>query len=138
MGATIFCHHTHVDIPWFDDEDEWRRAEPQTRCTAHVVFPWVVRILLHQIFDHTAHHLDVTIPLYRLHEAQAQIEPSCESILERWSPAVFARHLRACKLYDFRLHQWQDYNGRPTSETSFSLRREEETSCTNSRLAIRS
>ena len=133
MGATIFGHHTHAGVPWFDDAEEWRRAQPEIRCTVHLVFPRVVRILLHQIFDHTAHHLDVTIPLYRLHEAQTRIEQGGESILiERWTPAMFARHLRACKLYDFRRHQWQDYCGRPTSQVSLWRRREEK-SCTTSR-----
>lgn len=139
MGATIFGHHTHVRVPWFDNAEEWRRAEPQIRCTVHLVFPWVVRILLHQIFDHNAHHLDVTVPLYRLSQAQAQIEQGCEAIVvQRWSPATFARHLRACKLYDFRLHQWQDYGGKPTSETAVWFRQKEESTCTNSRLAIES
>jgi omega-6 fatty acid desaturase (delta-12 desaturase) len=134
MGATIFGHHTDPAVPWFDDKDEWQRAEPQIRCTVHLEFPWVVRVLLHQIFDHNAHHLDVTIPLYRLREAQMQMQQGCQSILvQRWSPATFARHLRTCKLYDFRLHQWQDYYGKPTSQIPVWFRQQEESSCMTSR-----
>ena len=76
MGWAIFEHHTHPDVPWFDDEAAWRAAGAQVACTVHVILPMPCDALLHFIMQHTAHHLDVTIPLYRLRDAQRVVENS--------------------------------------------------------------
>ena len=68
--------------------------------------------------QHTAHHLDVTIPLYRLRDAQRVVEESgTRLVVYRWTPATFFRHLKICKLYDFERHCWTDFEGNATSET---------------------
>jgi omega-6 fatty acid desaturase (delta-12 desaturase) len=110
MGWAIFEHHTHPDVPWFDDESEWRAAGPQSRCTVHVELPAAFDVLLHFIMQHGAHHLDVTIPLYRLKEAQRAVEEAGgRVVVYRWSPLTFLRHLRICKLYDFHAKRWTDF-----------------------------
>jgi omega-6 fatty acid desaturase (delta-12 desaturase) len=119
MGWAIFEHHTHPRVPWFRDEQEWRAAQAQTRCTVHIVLPPAMDFLLHRIMQHTAHHLDVTVPLYRLREAQNTVETAtAEVIVYRWSPLSFIRHLRICRLYDYERHQWLDFNGEPSSTIS--------------------
>jgi omega-6 fatty acid desaturase (delta-12 desaturase) len=117
MGWAIFEHHTHPRVPWFGREAEWRAASAQSRCTVHAVLPKALDLVIHNIMQHTAHHLDVTIPLYHLGEAQTVVESSSEAIavVERWTPGRFFRHLRACRLYDFDRHQWLDFDGRPTA-----------------------
>lgn len=115
MGWAIYEHHTHPRVPWFDDENEWRAAGAQVRCTVHIVLPGVLDFLLHRIMQHTAHHLDVTVPLYRLRQAQGALELGAgeDLVVYRWSPISFMRHLRVCKLYDFKQHRWVGFDGVP-------------------------
>ena len=116
MGGAIFEQHTHPTVPWFDSEAAWRKADPQLRCTVHVIFPLGIRLVFNNIFEHTAHHLDVTIPLYRLHEAQSEINRSQAALTRHWTPFLFLQSLRICKLYDFQKHRWMDFSGIPTSD----------------------
>jgi acyl-lipid omega-6 desaturase (Delta-12 desaturase) len=115
MGWAIFEHHTHPDVPWFDNPAEWRAAQAQMRCTVHAVLPGPVDALVHRIMQHTAHHLDVTVPLYGLAEAQRAVEsyPSAAIVVYRWTPFMLLRHLRQCKLYDFERRRWTGFDGRP-------------------------
>jgi omega-6 fatty acid desaturase (delta-12 desaturase) len=116
MSWALLAQHTHPGVPWFDDERQWREAQAQTRTTVHVVAPRPLNFLLHRIMEHTAHHLDVTVPLYHLSAAQAAIEGECvEIVVERWTPRRFLEHIRACKLYDYARKQWLDFDGHPTS-----------------------
>jgi omega-6 fatty acid desaturase (delta-12 desaturase) len=112
MGWAIFEHHTHPDVPWFEDEREWRAAGPQARCTIHAILPKPFDVILHYIMQHSAHHLDVTVPLYRLKDAQRAIEEAgARVVVYRWSPLTFLRHLRICKLYDYRSKRWTGFAG---------------------------
>jgi len=115
MGWAIFEHHTHPQVPWFTEEAAWRAARAQSRCTVHVILPKVMDLMLHNIMQHSAHHLDVTIPLYHLAEAQTAIETAGAGVVNyRWTPLTFFRHLRMCKLYDFEARAWLDFDGNPT------------------------
>jgi omega-6 fatty acid desaturase (delta-12 desaturase) len=117
MSWALLTQHTHQDVPWFDDEGEWRAAQAQTQVTVHVITPRPLNFLLHRIMEHTAHHLDVTVPLYRLAAAQEELERECgEIVVEHWTPHSFLQHLRACKLYDYARKQWLDFDGNPTSK----------------------
>lgn len=113
MGWAIFEHHTHPRAPWFDDPAEWRAARAQTACTVHAILPGWADAILHRIMNHTAHHLDVTVPLYGLVEAQRALEsdPAAGIVFYRWTPFTFLRHLRVCKLYDFERRAWTDFDG---------------------------
>jgi omega-6 fatty acid desaturase (delta-12 desaturase) len=115
MGWAIFEHHTHPDVPWFDDPHAWRAARAQTTCTIHVVLPGWADAILHRIMNHTAHHLDVTVPLYGLVEAQRALEsdPTAGVIVYRWTPFTVLHHLRVCKLYDFERRRWTGFDGVP-------------------------
>ena len=113
MGWAIFEHHTHPRLRWFDDERAWRAAGAQLSCTVHAVLPRPLDALLHFIMQHTAHHLDVTIPLYQLRRAQAALEAeSSRIVVYRWTPFTFFRHLRVCKLYDFDRQVWVGFDGK--------------------------
>jgi omega-6 fatty acid desaturase (delta-12 desaturase) len=84
----------------------------------HIEFPWVLRLLLHNINEHTAHHINPRVPLYGLKQAQDRVREvlADDVIVLRWSPRVMFDTLRRCKLYDFREHRWLDFAGRPTTE----------------------
>jgi omega-6 fatty acid desaturase (delta-12 desaturase) len=77
--------------------------------------PAVVEAILHNIMQHSTHHIDVTIPLYRLHTAQRAVESATENgiIRYRFTMSSFLRHLRVCRLYDFERHRSLDFDGRP-------------------------
>lgn len=116
MSWALLVQHTHPGVPWFDDERLWRDAQAKTSTTIHVIAPGPLNRLLHHIMEHTAHHLDVTVPCYNLATAQTELERQCpDLVIERWTPKGFLQHLRICKLYDYTRRQWLDFAGNPTS-----------------------
>jgi len=114
MGFVIYVHHTEPEVAWFDDGAAWAASLPYFTTTIHLQAP-VLDALLHRILQHPAHHLDMTIPFYRLRAAQQR--------LQKMAPDhVQVRHLtwhyywqvaRQCKVYDYRNRNWSPF---PTSE----------------------
>ena len=115
MGFAIFLHHTHPRTRWYANERDWSFFSSQVRSVVHAEFPRIVEIFLHDIMDHTAHHVDPKIPLYNLHRSQKAIEAaySVEIIVERWTLPGWRKTLRTCRLYDYENHRWIDYDGTP-------------------------
>jgi len=72
--------------------------------------------VLHHIMEHTAHHVDMGIPLYRLKAAQALLERKLAGhiVVQPFSWRWYRDTARRCKLYDFNLGRWTDFAGRPT------------------------
>ena len=118
MGFVIYGHHTHVRVQWHDDRAAWQRAQPFVSTTVHLTFPLKIGALVHHIMEHTAHHVDMSIPLYKLKSAQAMLEHLLPEriIIQRFSWRWYFDTARACKLYDFTRQCWTDFAGRPTSE----------------------
>jgi omega-6 fatty acid desaturase (delta-12 desaturase) len=117
MGFVIYGHHTHVRVRWHDDKAAWQRAQPFVSTTVHLTFPLRIGALLHHIMEHTAHHVDMSIPLYKLKDAQARLEELLPSriIVQRFSWRWYFETARACKLYDFSRQCWTDFEGRATA-----------------------
>lgn len=118
MGMVIYQHHTHPAVAWFDKREEWKSAQVQLRNVVHVLFPGPFNILLHHIMEHAAHHVHSSVPSYNLVDAQAALEDRFpgEMLVQPWSWRFFLDCARRCKLYDYDVHRWMDFNGRPTSE----------------------
>lgn len=118
MGFVVFLHHTHPRVAWYADESDWSFYAGQVRGVVHVRFPRIVELFLHNIMDHTAHHVDPKIPLYNLTNAQRDLEHAYgeEIVVTGWSIPEYRNTLRVCRLYDYEAHRWLDFNGRPTSE----------------------
>lgn len=118
IGFATFQHHTHPRVVWYADEREWSFYRSQVQGTVHVVFPrWVSR-LLHNIMEHTAHHVDTRVPLYHLTGAQRAVEAAFgpeEVITVPFSFRETARTFRACQLYDYDAHRWLSFDGEPTT-----------------------
>jgi omega-6 fatty acid desaturase (delta-12 desaturase) len=113
MGFAIYCHHTHPSVRWFDTRAEWSFYQAQVCSTTHTSFPAGLGSLLHNIFEHTAHHVDTGIPFYELPAAQEQLETMCGPDVirvERFSLREFLRQMRRCQLYDYRRHAWLTFN----------------------------
>lgn len=120
MGFTIFLHHTHPHVPWFLDREEWKKNEAQLHNTVHVEFAIPFDTVFHNIYKHTAHHLDVSIPFYRLPEAQKTLEAIFGEniVVERLTWRHFWTVTRTCRLYNYENHCWLDFDGAITAQTT--------------------
>jgi acyl-lipid omega-6 desaturase (Delta-12 desaturase) len=117
IGFVVYVHHTHAEVHWHADRGEWSRAQPFVSTTVHLTFPLAIGSMLHHIMEHTAHHVDMTIPLYRLRAAQAKLEEMLPGriIVQPFSWKWYFDTARRCKLYDLERSRWTDYAGRATS-----------------------
>ncbi len=121
IGFVVYLHHTHEQVGWHAAKAEWMRSQPFVHGTVHLSFRPLLGLdmgaLLHHIMEHTAHHVDMGIPLYRLKRAQALLETLLpgEIVRQTFSWRWYFDTARRCKLYDFRLRCWADYAGVPTS-----------------------
>jgi acyl-lipid omega-6 desaturase (Delta-12 desaturase) len=118
MGFTLYVHHTHPTIPFFQTRLEWSSFQTRVRSSTHVVFPGPVNRLLHGIMEHTAHHLNTKIPLSQLGPAQECVERELGAsvVVERWTAKRFFHNTRTCKLYDYTAHTWLDFAGTVTAK----------------------
>jgi omega-6 fatty acid desaturase (delta-12 desaturase) len=120
MGFATFQHHTHPRVIWYANEEDWSFFRSQVEGTVHVVFPRWIELLLHNIMEHTAHHIDTRIPLYHLSNAQQAVEAAFGTervIAERFSFAGMSSVFRSCQLYDYDAHRWLTFDGRPTTSS---------------------
>jgi omega-6 fatty acid desaturase (delta-12 desaturase) len=120
IGFVVYVHHTHVRVSWHDDRAAWSKAQPFVSTTVHLTFPFKMGALMHHIMEHTAHHVDMSIPLYKLKQAQTKLETMLPQriIVQPFSWGWYFETARSCKLYDFSLRCWTDYKGRATSTPS--------------------
>ena len=121
LGFLTYLHHTHPQIPWFDDPAEWSFYRGQVLGTTHVHFGRGIDGLIHNIMEHTAHHADPRIPLYHLPTAQDDLESVYRNdvVEHNFSWRSFAYTQRVCQLYDYDNHRWLNYAGQPTSSRTF-------------------
>lgn len=117
MGFVIFQHHTHPRVRWYDVPEEWSFFAGQVQGTVHVIFPWPIGAVLHNIMEHTAHHINPRIPLYNLALSQRAVRDaySDDVIQSLFTPRNFLQIMATCQLYDYRNHRWLDFNGKPTT-----------------------
>lgn len=117
IGFVVYVHHTHPKVAWYDKKSEWLRAQPFVSTTVHLTFPLVWGRLMHQIMEHTAHHVDASIPLYTLKAAQDKLEEILPGriISQQFSFKWYFETARLCKLYDFENKAWLDFDGKQTA-----------------------
>jgi omega-6 fatty acid desaturase (delta-12 desaturase) len=113
MAFVTLLHHTHPKVRWFADQAEWSYFKAQVAGTVHVVWPRWFGWAFHNIFEHTAHHADKHIPLYRLEASQQALEAAYPSqvIVQKGSLTWVLKVLRSCQLYDYGNHQWLNWKG---------------------------
>ena len=121
IGFVVYVHHTHPSVEWHDDKIAWADAQPFVSTTVHLRFRpllgFDIGTLLHHITEHTAHHVDMGIPLYRLRRAQALLEAALPGriIIQTFSWRWYFDTARRCKLYDYERRCWTDSDGRRSS-----------------------
>ena len=117
IGFVVYVHHTHTEVQWHAERAAWSRAQPFVSTTVHLTFPLGIGSAMHHIMEHTAHHVDMTIPLYRLKGAQSTLEHMLPGriVVQPFSWRWYFDTARRCKLYDFERGCWTDYAGEATS-----------------------
>jgi acyl-lipid omega-6 desaturase (Delta-12 desaturase) len=117
IGFVVYVHHTHTSVSWHDERTAWAKAQPFVSTTVHLTFPMRIGALMHHIMEHTAHHVDMSIPLYRLRQAQSKLENMLPEriVIQRFSWRWYFETAGKCKLYNFTERCWTDFKGRPTS-----------------------
>ena len=119
---TVYVHHTHARIPWFDGPVDRKVAIPQEVLSLQLEFPSWIHHLTHGIYVHAAHHVNVRIPYHRLVEAQRRLNELVgnTTVVESFSFRWLRETLRNCRLYDYQTHRWLDFDGRPTGPVAVS------------------
>jgi len=117
IGFLTYLHHTHPQVPWYNDREQWSFYAGQIQGTVHTVFPWGINGLVQHIMEHTAHHADPRIPLYRLDAAQRSLEAAypIDVAVHYFTFKSLKQTVGVCQLYDFERHRWLNYAGEPTS-----------------------
>jgi omega-6 fatty acid desaturase (delta-12 desaturase) len=111
IAMLVFLHHTHPDVPFFDQRAEWSNSLGQVYCSI-VVRTWrPLELLLHDIMIHVPHHVDPRIPFYRLTLAYADLQRHYGQYIHeyrfRWS--LVRGIFRSCQLYDFKKQRWYTF-----------------------------
>lgn len=116
IGFVVYVHHTHIDVAWYQEKAAWAAAQPFVSTTVHLKFKYGIDAALHYIMEHTAHHVDMSVPLYRLKRVQTLLETMLPGkiVIQDFSWRWYAATARRCKLYDYDRLCWTDFNGRPT------------------------
>lgn len=119
IGFVVYVHHTHPSVSWYSDKSEWLRAQPFVSTTVHLVFPLKWGAWMHHIMEHTAHHVDMSVPLYKLKEAQTKLETMLPEriIIQKFSWAWYFDTAKLCKLYDTEKKCWLDFDGNKTADS---------------------
>jgi len=111
MGAVIYLHHTNPAVRWYEDENKWPYPRFQEPCAVVIRFTPLVDFILHRIMEHSAHHLNALVPMYRLREAQRVLAP--DAFVMQWTLRNHIELTRMCRLYDYQNGTWLDYDGKP-------------------------
>jgi omega-6 fatty acid desaturase (delta-12 desaturase) len=114
LGAlSFYLNHTHPDVPWFDQEAEWRRHGGALGTTLHLKMPIDVLPLYSACMAHTAHHHRPSTPIYHLGQAQLSLKQQSASRTHEYTFSIreYRRILAACKLFDFQRMCWTDFSG---------------------------
>jgi len=111
IALFVYLHHTHPDVPFFDERHEWSNTIGQVYCAITWRCSRVSEFLIHNIMIHVPHHVDQRIPFYRLKSAYQDLRREYGKYIHeypfRWR-TVFMIFNR-CKLYDFEAKRWYSF-----------------------------
>ena len=98
MGFAIFQHHNHPRVVWYAVPAERDFFAGQVESTVHAQMPLWLEWISAFIMEHTAHHVNRRIPLYRLAESQRYLERAYTSqiIVEPWTFTTVGKTLARC------------------------------------------
>ena len=108
VGFVTYCQHTHPGISWYGNKADWTNAKAYISATAHAHFSLPFGALFHWIFEHPAHHVDVSIPFYHLRDAQAALhaQGNEHSQIVQMTWCEYWCATRTFALFDFESGRW--------------------------------
>jgi omega-6 fatty acid desaturase (delta-12 desaturase) len=111
IALVVYLHHTHPDVPFFNDRQEWAATIGQLACSVVTRSNALIERLTHNILIHPPHHIDTRIPFYNLNRAYADLIPAFGQYVResrlRWTHV--RRIFSQCQLYDFDTHTWHRF-----------------------------
>ena len=115
IALFVFLHHTHPDLPFFEDKEDWSPALGQLYCSTIVRCSRLSEMLIHNILIHTPHHVDPRIPFYHLKDAYADLRVQYGAYIHemRFSFREVWRIFRECQLYDYEQQRWLRFRQLP-------------------------
>ncbi len=108
VGLLVYLHHTHPDIPFFNQRDEWSHTVGALHCCTVFRLSKLAKIISHNIMIHIPHHLDTRIPFYHLPKAYQALKEEYGSYFHEYTfkwRYVF-NIFKQCKLYDYENKLW--------------------------------
>ena len=114
MGIVIYLHHTHPELVWYDDIDQWEAARDTECNTVYVRIPLKLGRVVNNIMEHPAHHMDARIPLYCLEAANDTLSVPGQIVMPLNLRSIVECVTR-CKLYDYDARQWTGFDGQRTT-----------------------
>jgi omega-6 fatty acid desaturase (delta-12 desaturase) len=113
ISLIVYLHHTHPELPFFDERAEWNHSVGAVFCTTVIHTNWLIdKFITHHILIHTPHHVDIRIPFYRLKTAFNSIKQHYSHYIHEykmnWSTLLHI--FNTCKLYDYHTHQWHSFS----------------------------
>lgn len=122
MGLTTYQQHTHPRLPWFPSLVAFRRqVHDAGEVSIYMRYASWYLLITHHCYVHPVHHLNARIPLYKLKKAQqAYMEAFPDKVnVYPFSTRDLLATLKSCKLYDYSLNRWLDFQGKPTTPALF-------------------
>lgn len=123
MTFVTIQNHTHPLIKWYDNRAEWSYFRAQVEGSIHTVLPPFFDFGFARVFQHTAHHVDKKIPLYRLVKSQAAIADAYKDSVKtiKFTFTEFSSVLNQCQLYDYRNHKWMPFPAATTAAAPYPM-----------------
>ncbi len=118
IGCLTYFQHTHPDLRFFRTRQDSDGFETQITGTVSWALPRALDTVIHWHMNHAAHHVDPSIPCYRLRDAQRRLQSLVPDLCVVVEPrlATLRKVMRACKLYDFEARSWQGFPQRRVGE----------------------
>ncbi len=112
ISLIVYLHHTHPNLPFFADRNEWNISIGALYCTTVINTNWLINKLTHNILIHTPHHVDIRIPFYRLKYAFLDIKKYYSKYLHEYDLdfTTLKYIFKVCKLYDYKNHVWYSFS----------------------------
>ena len=117
FSFTVYIQHTHRKLPWFDGPVHKKASLAQEALSTTYNFPGWIKYLMHNVYDHAAHHVHPRVPFYHLTAATKRLNELAPetAVTEPFSFKRLHETLKTCRLYDFENHRWLDFDGKPTT-----------------------
>lgn len=124
-GFVTYVQHTNTKTKWYNSKEEWSFYKGAIESTVHVKFPKFIDFLFHRVMHHNAHHVNASIPMYNLVDAQKDLKEKLgpdHNIPEvTFTIREYLNDCYKCKLYDYDTHTWYSFK---EAEEAFSAQSE--------------